>query len=519
MATGNPRNKVALAPGRSLMDWIRLTNSGVDLTGVGGRRREVTKDELARHSRPGDLWMALRGQVYNVTRYVEYHPGGADELMRAAGADGTELFDSVHRWVNYEGMLSKCLVGKYVGEQSLAKSLIRKALGVGGGGGGSSGNSLAPPPGPASLRPPAPAPARPPPRPAAGPDFDWFQSPQQLHLITYCRQPGLTADDVSVRLTGRRLLCRVYLRDSVFTLHWELPEDVSPDAHTSVSSAGKVEIVLEKRRAAQWASTGRVLAGHRTSTPLAQFCPEFVSFVLVERRPVSHDTRLLLLQPPAGCSLRVPLGFHVFVRRTVCGAQLERPYTPVPESVGEAAAAAAAAERQLCLMVKVYPDGVLTPQLDALRLGQTLEVSEPVGTFRRRPQDVAELVALAAGTGLTPMVGLVRAVLDQSAEAPVRLVTFVRRQRDLLWPDQWAALAERQARFSVLHVLSEEEAESAWSGRRGRVSAPLLEELIPEPARPGLLVAVCGPTAFSAACSRLLAELGVPGQQVHVFDG
>ncbi|XP_043206551.1 cytochrome b5 reductase 4-like [Amphibalanus amphitrite] len=411
MATGNPRNKVALAPGRSLMDWIRLTNSGVDLTGVGGRRREVTKDELARHSRPGDLWMALRGQ----------------------------LFDSVHRWVNYEGMLSKCLVGKYVGEQSLAKSLIRKALG----------------------------------------------SPQQLHLITYCRQPGLTADDVSVRLTGRRLLCRVYLRDSVFTLHWELPEDVSPDSQTSVSPAGKVEIVLEKRRAAQWASTGRVLAGHRTSTPLAQFCPEFVSFVLVERRPVSHDTRLLLLQPPAGCSLRVPLGFHVFVRRTVCGAQLERPYTPVPESVGEVASAAA--ERQLCLMVKVYPDGVLTPQLDALRLGQTLEVSEPVGTFRRRPQDVAELVALAAGTGLTPMVGLVRAVLDQSAEAPVRLVTFVRRQRDLLWPDQWAALAERQARFSVLHVLSEEEAESAWSGRRGRV--------------------------------RLLAELGVPGQQVHVFDG
>ncbi|XP_037073112.1 cytochrome b5 reductase 4-like [Pollicipes pollicipes] len=96
MATGNPRNKVALAPGRSLMDWIRLTNSGADLTGV-----------------------------YNVSRYVEYHPGGADELMRGVGADATDLFDSVHRWVNYEGMLKKCLVGKYVGEQHSARALIK----------------------------------------------------------------------------------------------------------------------------------------------------------------------------------------------------------------------------------------------------------------------------------------------------------------------------------------------------------------------------------------------------------
>ena len=47
-ATGNPRNKVALAPGFSLMDWVRLTKSGKDLSGVGGplvkgKPREVTR--------------------------------------------------------------------------------------------------------------------------------------------------------------------------------------------------------------------------------------------------------------------------------------------------------------------------------------------------------------------------------------------------------------------------------------------------------------------------------------------
>ena len=35
------------------------------------------------------------GKVYNITQYMDFHPGGTDELMRAAGKDGTELFDEV----------------------------------------------------------------------------------------------------------------------------------------------------------------------------------------------------------------------------------------------------------------------------------------------------------------------------------------------------------------------------------------------------------------------------------------
>lgn len=58
---GNPRNKTALAPGHSLMDWIRLGNSGVDLTGVGGVPRVVTLSELANHNKQTDAWIAIRG--------------------------------------------------------------------------------------------------------------------------------------------------------------------------------------------------------------------------------------------------------------------------------------------------------------------------------------------------------------------------------------------------------------------------------------------------------------------------
>lgn len=72
MATGNPRNKVALKPGYSLVGWIRLANSGQDLC---GRKGAVSLEELKKHDKVEDCWMAIRGKVYNVTRYMDYHPG------------------------------------------------------------------------------------------------------------------------------------------------------------------------------------------------------------------------------------------------------------------------------------------------------------------------------------------------------------------------------------------------------------------------------------------------------------
>ena len=67
-ATGNPRNKTALRPGYSLMDWIRLTKKeGSNLSGRGGRYVDVTTAELSDHSTRNDAWMAINGLVFNVT--------------------------------------------------------------------------------------------------------------------------------------------------------------------------------------------------------------------------------------------------------------------------------------------------------------------------------------------------------------------------------------------------------------------------------------------------------------------
>ncbi|KAJ6513084.1 cytochrome b5 [Mycena sanguinolenta] len=111
------REKVALTPGHSPLDWAALKSSGADLRGVDTLMR-IPPSVLKQHRSKDDAWTAINGKVYNITAYLPFHPGGERELMRVAGRDGTHLFASTHAWVNADFMLDTCLVGFLVPEPS-----------------------------------------------------------------------------------------------------------------------------------------------------------------------------------------------------------------------------------------------------------------------------------------------------------------------------------------------------------------------------------------------------------------
>lgn len=113
------RKKVKPAGGErsSMHQWMMdsMKTAGASIAAMfmlgGGRPRAFTPDEIAAHNTEGDNWMVIRGVVYDVTKFAQYHPGGADILTKFAGKDVSELYDAFHPWVNAEGMLGKCLVG------------------------------------------------------------------------------------------------------------------------------------------------------------------------------------------------------------------------------------------------------------------------------------------------------------------------------------------------------------------------------------------------------------------------
>jgi cytochrome b involved in lipid metabolism len=54
-----------------------------------------TMEEVATHNTPEDMWIVLHGKVYDVTRFLEHHPGGTDIMIETAGMDVTHSFEEV----------------------------------------------------------------------------------------------------------------------------------------------------------------------------------------------------------------------------------------------------------------------------------------------------------------------------------------------------------------------------------------------------------------------------------------
>ncbi|XP_062395206.1 cytochrome b5 reductase 4 [Sardina pilchardus] len=519
--SGQSRNKVALKPGHSLMDWIRLTKSGRDMTGLRGRLIDVTEEELRKHNKKNDCWTCIRGMVYNITAYMDFHPGGEEELMRAAGIDGTDLFDQVHRWVNYESMLKECLVGRMATKVSVgikAPSTKEEKTQV---------NGLAPPPSPA---PPPPFPtAAPPPFPTAAPPppkdtrprYDWFQTDTTVNIVVYTKRKIPASGSAVVDLINGALRIEVVLGKMSYLLHWRLPQEVEERVgiHTA-SAVGKIQVVLWKKDKAKWSELGEHLDAHNTFERQKDREIRYRKCVLLAKTEVTHDTRLFCLQLPPGTHMQVPVGRHVYLRASVQDSDVVKPYTPVDHTLlPDCPAAEGDSAHRLFLMIKVYPDGLLSSHVDGLRIGDALAVSSPEGPFSLRVlRGITHLYLLAAGTGFTPMARLIHAALtDLPTLRKTQLMFFNRQERDILWHSLLDQLAAEDPRFEVEYVLSDPS--DSWTGRRGRVQASMLTDFLVRPEGSKCLVCVCGPTAFTDLALGLIKDLGFSDEEIHAFQG
>jgi len=383
-ATGNPRNKCALKPGYSLMSWIRLCNSGADLSGTGGRVVPVSRQELARHNKVDDAWMAIRGRVFNVTRYMDFHPGGVDELMRGVGSDATKLFDEVHAWVNYPQLLGKCYVGPLKENETKPPKDTPQITNV-------------------VLKPPE-----------IVPRFDWIQQRSELTLIFYTRSlanPGLLVR----RKDSLQLAVRVLVQHNWHAFDFQLTNKVvwPPKAAKIGAETGKIELVLAKEEAEPWPTYGTHVTSKLDFTSAQE---ETYEYEVTNSKDFNHDSfDFSLLSVQREVLMVLPVGYHVDIEVPLEGGAIQRSYTPVDQSYLHLDKNCPSSSECLSFLIKRYPNGPVSSHLHQLQAGSRIHLSPPRGTFQ-----LSELTAhrnillLAAGSGLTPILSLIQPILKRN---------------------------------------------------------------------------------------------------------
>ena len=196
-------------------------------------------------------------------------------------------------------------------------------------------------------------------------------------------------------------------------------------------------------------------------------------------------------------------GQHVDVRLTAeDGYQAERSYS----------IASAADGAQVQLTVERLDDGEVSPYLtDVLQQGDQVELRGPIGGyFVWEPSQSGPVVLVAGGSGVVPLMAMIRTRVDADSDADMRLLLSSRSWDDVIYRDELEHLGDNGV--TVVHTLTRSQP-PGWTGYARRVDREMLAEVGPSSdERPHVFV--CGPTPFVEAVARSLVQLGHDPQRV-----
>lgn len=246
---------------------------------------------------------------------------------------------------------------------------------------------------------------------------------------------------------------------------------------------------------------------------------------LVEKIVLSHDTRLFRFELPSPEHvLGLPIGQHIYLSARIGGSLVVRPYTPTSsdEDLGH-----------MDLVIKVYhadvhpkfPEGgKMTQHLEAMAIGDTIDVRGPGGllqyegrgTFavkedkKGQPKTVQarQVSMIAGGTGITPMLQLVRAVFRDPSDTTCLSLLYANQTEDdiLLRAELEEVAAEHPDRFKLWYTV--DRPTEGWAYSSGFISADMIQHALYPPSEDNLVL-LCGPPPMvNFACTPNLDRVG-----------
>ena len=104
-------------------EFSKFLKENPDPLGVqkNGGFKEYTWDEVAQHNTLPSVWSVYNGTVYDITMYINVHPGGKKILEKVFGKDMTALFNKFHGYVNIDSIIGPLKIGTITKDKNLAK--------------------------------------------------------------------------------------------------------------------------------------------------------------------------------------------------------------------------------------------------------------------------------------------------------------------------------------------------------------------------------------------------------------
>lgn len=231
----------------------------------------------------------------------------------------------------------------------------------------------------------------------------------------------------------------------------------------------------------------------------------FQEFELKEKTVISHNVAIYRFALPAYNSiLGLPIGQHISIGAAIeqpdgSSKEIVRSYTPI------------SGDHQpgyFDLLIKSYPTGNISKHMASLAVGQSIRVKGPKGAFVYTPNMVRHFGMIAGGTGITPMLQVVRAIIRGRAAGDTTQVDLIFANvtpQDILLKEDLDALAAEDKGFRVHYVLDKPPA--GWTGGVGYVTADMITKWLPKPAD-DVKILLCGPPPMISGLKKTTEALG-----------
>lgn len=330
-----------------------------------------------------------------------------------------------------------------------------------------------------------------------------------FHAKVVCAEDRIYIEDLGSKkgtiLQGQRLPVHkatelahgLVVKVASFELRFELNSSPKPTpVHTFTTPERQDEPVADIYAA-------QLLKNHEQIKPWPTTVSELTVVGIITE---NHDTKTLRLASAKPVLFHFQPGQFINLTLTINGNEVKRSYS---------IASSPSRPHVIEMTVKRVPGGLVSNWLiDQIKTGDILNVKGPYGKFSCFNYPAPKILLLAAGSGIVPIMSMLRWITDTGININIKLLLSFRTPVDIIYRKELELIAARYPNVAIkIMITSDTITRKQWPGDFGRIKKTLLSNFVPDIIEREVFL--CGPDAFMEKAQKILARLKLPKNRLH----